>query len=512
MSEKFKARQSHEQFQKFLTSTINHYFDYHKFKSKIVEQADIIYKVFITDLTSVREVLIDTYNPRGEKPWDPVSLFRTYWLMCQYGENGSITKWIKKLKSNPFWAIVSGFHPANIPGVGTLYDFEDRLCDFDNGDRAKRTKKMLSSDSKPQKKFKKNQKKPPKSKGIVERLIERIIRDEDTSQPQRDDDLLHTIFKQSFVIPSAQKGLLGNPTDLQFAGDGMVLSTGSSPYGIKECDCWEKQGKLNCDCPRRFNDPDANWGWDSYREIYIYGYSNYTFTAADSPHDLPLFSTIAQASRHDSVSHTYALYRMKELYPEFNFSADILDSAHDNYATYEFLDHLNIEPFIALNPKNKGNFKYEPPIDITDEGVPICKAGFEMVNWGIQKKRRRIKWRCPHVVLKGCTCPEFNCSDSDYGRTCYTKPDWDKRIFTPTPRGSQKWNKTMKKRTSSERRNSQVKIKLNLEQDKVRSKSRWLIRIIMRDSAIHANAWVENANINPKEWVKQWFIPQTKIA
>lgn len=355
---------------------LNYYFGQPRFKNKIINQAETIYKVFITDLTFVRKALAHTYNPRGETPWDPILLFRSYWLMCQYGEKASISKWVRTLNSNPFWAILSGFHPANVPGVGTFYDFEDRV---------KRINNMLNPTSKPQDDLKKNQKKPPKKKGIVQRLAKRVKREEARTLPRRPDTSLQNIFKQSFVIPSAQKGLLGNPANLSFAGDGMVFPTGSSPYGIKECNCWETHGNFKCDCPRRFSDPDANWSWDSYWEQYVFGYSNYTFTAADSPHDLPLFSTIAQAARHDSVTHTYTLYRMKELYPEFNFLTDILDSAHDNYATYELLDYWNIEAFLDLNETNKGNFKYDPPIDITDEGIPICKAGFEMVNWGFQK-------------------------------------------------------------------------------------------------------------------------------
>ena len=103
---------------------------------------------------------------------------------------------------------------------------------------------------------------------------------------------------------------------------------------------------------------------------------------------------------------------MINLYPEFNFGKDILDSAHDNYATYDLLDHWNIEPFIDLNQKNKGNLKYDPPVAVNEDGVPICKGGFLMANWGYISDSCRIKWRCPHVVLKNCNCPIFNCSDS----------------------------------------------------------------------------------------------------
>jgi hypothetical protein len=63
----------------------------------------------------------------------------------------------------------------------------------------------------------------------------------------------------------------------------------------------------------------------------------------------------------------------------------------------------------------------------------------------------------------------------------------------------------MKKRTSSERRNSRVKTDYDLENDNVRSKSRWLISIIMRDAAIHANAWIKESAINPENWITTWF-------
>ena len=499
----FKTQRSHEQFQLFLETQLSTYFANTLFLNKLIAKSDIIFKIFSTDLTPVRQILIHTYQPRGEKPFDPVCLFRSYLLMCQYG-NAKITNWVDTLNSTPLWAILSGFSPSEIPSVGTFYNFENRLCDFDNGKRVQRINKLKQVKSKPKNKPKKNQKLPPKHKGIVKKLIDYIIENQKESQPQTSEYLLNKIFKTCFVMPSANKGLLGDTTNLSISGDGMVFETGALSSGIKECDC-HKQGNYKCDCPRRFTDPDANWGWDSYREKFVFGYSNYSFTTANNKYDLPIFSTIAQASRHDSVTHTFALYRMKQLYPEFNFSTDILDSAHDNYATYELLDHWNIEAFIALNKRNQGNFKYDPPIDITDKGVPICKAGFEMVNWGHDKKRRRIKWRCPHKVLKSCTCPQFNCSDSDYGRTMHTKLDWDLRIFTSTPRDSKKWNDTMKKRSSSERRNKRVKIDYNLEQDNVRSKSRWLIRIMMRDAALHTDAWAKDADINTEKWIISWL-------
>jgi len=499
----FKNQMSNNEFQSFVKKKIIEYYHNPNFYDYITSNADIIHKVYLTDLTPVRTLLLDSYRPRGQKPWDPICLFRTYWLMCQYS-NGSISQWVKTLK-NPFWAIASGFTPGDIPGVGTLYDFEKRLLDFDMGQRKKRLQKKHTFNRKPAKKLKKNQKQKPKKTGIVKRLADRILREENKPQPRRADDILQLIFKECFVLPSHQKGLLGNKFNLALSGDGMVFETGASHYGIKECDCI-KQGIYNCKCKRRFSDPDANWGWDSYRERYIFGYANYTFTAANSPHDLPIFSTLAQASRHDSVTHTVSLARMICFYPEFNFSKDILDSAHDNYATYELLKHYDIEPFIALNKKNKGNRKYtECEITVDENGIPHCKCDHKMTYWGPDNDRRRHKWRCPHVCLKSVNCPFFNRPEDDYGRTYYTKFEDDIRLFTPTVRDSRKWKNTMKKRTSSERRNDRVKVDYQLQGDKVRSKSRWLIRIIMRDAAMHTDAWLNNADNSSEEWLSSWF-------
>lgn len=107
--------------------------------------------------------------------------------------------------------------------------------------------------------------------------------------------------------------------------------------------------------------------------------------------------------------------------------------------------------------------------------------------------------------LKSVNCPFFHLPEGDYRRTYYTKFDDDIHLYTPTVRGSKKWKETMNKKSSSERRNSRVKSDYNLELDRVRSKSRWFIRVIMRDAAIHADAWIKNAELALEEWLNSWF-------
>jgi hypothetical protein len=117
--------------------------------------------------------------------------------------------------------------------------------------------------------------------------------------------------------------------------------------GRKLCDC-RKQGIYRCDCPRLYTDRFASWGWDSYRECFVYGHAFYELTAASSPFDLPIFLLPAQAKEHDSVNGVKALDRASKLYPELSFASFIGDSAHDNYPTYDLLGARSITPIIAL--------------------------------------------------------------------------------------------------------------------------------------------------------------------
>ena len=42
----------------------------------------------------------------------------------------SVTHWVETLHTSQFFAVLSGFQPWDIPGVGTFYDFIDRLWNY----------------------------------------------------------------------------------------------------------------------------------------------------------------------------------------------------------------------------------------------------------------------------------------------------------------------------------------------------------------------------------------------
>ena len=69
----------------------------------------------------------DEYSDRGPEPRDPASLFRSYLILLMTNPEMGLTEWVNELQRTPIYAILSGFDLDNLPGVGTFYDFFNRL-------------------------------------------------------------------------------------------------------------------------------------------------------------------------------------------------------------------------------------------------------------------------------------------------------------------------------------------------------------------------------------------------
>jgi len=181
------------------------------------------------------------------------------------------------------------------------------------------------------------------------------------------------------------------------------------------------------------------------------------------------------------------LAEFRELNPNLHIDTFISDSASDNYGTYNVLNHWDINAVIALNPANEGNNKYPAALNIDENGVPICPGGNKMVYWGFcGKDRCRLKWRCPRVLKKAAPCAACQaCSPSPYGRVIYTKPEWDPRLFTKIPRGSELWKSKMKERTAAERINDRILQDYRIENTRLRSKKRIFFNLVAAAMNIH---------------------------
>jgi hypothetical protein len=82
-----------------------------------------------TPLDPAYEVLAGLYCPDGGcLARCPLSMLRSCLAMLLCGQT-SFDQWVKLMRDEPFYALISGFDPADGPGVGTFYDFQDRLLD-----------------------------------------------------------------------------------------------------------------------------------------------------------------------------------------------------------------------------------------------------------------------------------------------------------------------------------------------------------------------------------------------
>ena len=465
----------HDDYLDFVRAKLTHYISWDQ--SALLEYQDIINKLWYLNLDKYEIVFSKFYKDSGRKAKNQPEIFRALILMLSLGIE--ISKLSDKLKHNFILRTICGFGRKDIPATASFYDFIKRITGPDAKPRSKRFKR------KPTKNLGKGKKLPPKHPNIVARLKKYII-----AGKRYQDKLalaLNKILSVS-VEQSLSLGLISNKLDA--GGDGTCVKTGASPYGKKVCSCTDN-GIYNCDCLRRFSDPCANWGWDSYNGCYFYGYSAYIMSTYSVDHkvDLPLFLRVVDAKRHDSVSAIVALSEFRDLYENITLNSFISDSASDNYATYELLEHWGINAIIALNKTNDGKSKYPVPIK-HDHGTPICPAGNAMINNGFcGKDRCRIKWRCPRVLGKvNASDVCSSCSPSPYGRVVYTKPAWDPRLFCRIPRGTKQWKKLMKQRTASERVNKRILHDYGVENSKCRGKNRISFLILLAAINIHLDA------------------------
>ena len=443
------------------------------------EHFSIIAKLFIFDLDPLKDIIAGRYSNTGRPAVNQPEIMRIFILMQHLKK--PISKWVGALKSNFLLRTACGLSKSNIPDISSLYAFNYRITGKEQAP------KIRSFKRKPKFKLKKGEKLQPKHPNITRRLAEKLIIGRRFRDPAAEsiNAVLALVIKQSY-----SHGLIGPRVNI--SGDGTCMDTGASPYGRKTCGC-KGSSIYNCDCPRLFSDPSASWGWDSHAERPFYGYSGYFLSARDKTYkvDLPLYLRIVDAKRHDSVSALVALSEFRDRYPQLCIDTFISDSASDNQATYELLEEWGIDAVIALGKPINGKAKYPIPIDFSD-ATPICPSGRRMVFCGDGVKRPRSKWRCPKAMGKageGAGCGA--CSDKPYGRTVYTKPPWDPRIFCSIPRGTERWKSLMNERTAAERVNKRILIDYGVGSTRRWGKKRIAFAVLMAAINIHLDAQIK---------------------
>ncbi len=180
--------------------------------------------------------------------------------------------------------------------------------------------------------------------------------------------------------------------------------------------------------------------------------------------------------------------------PRINIKKLILDSAHDADPVYNYCLKNDIQPLIDLNPRRLGVFKYKDSFTIGEDGVPICRKGLRMHRDGVERSKKRAKFRCPKASRsKGCFC-DNPCSEAKYGRTVHTPLKDNPRLFCIPPRGSKEWKNEFARRSSTERSNKRQKKDYKLEDGKHRSSKMWYCRLYAIMMLQHLDAWEMSSN------------------
>lgn len=447
------------------------------------------------DLSGVDALMADRYSVFGPAPRLPSDMLRSFLLSLEFRVT-SFTKWAAQLKLNPLFAIVSGFTPGDTPGVGTFYDFNSRLWLSEN-------KNFSPNELVPKSKVAAPSKKGEKAQSVEKVTVDDLLQQFQVSPPSdcQPFSRLWTIFKENFLLPSSNKGLL-NLSSLALSGDGTPLVTSSRQRRKRICKCLE-DGIPDCSCKRYYSQPDCDIGWDSSRNRFYHGYDLYMLTASDSESDLPVFPLLSPASRHDSHGFCHTWFMMKQMCPEISVSKILLDSAHDAAALYEYFRKNHIVPFIDLNGKGGKPSTYKEDFKIGDDGVPICPAGRKMNKDGCERKKHRLKYRCPLASRKyGCSC-STPCSNSKFGRTVHLQMKDNPRLINFPPRNSEEWKKEYSARTSSERCNKREKNDFLLEDGRHRSSGEWYCRLYCIMMCQHLDAWDLPYDLKLKSLMKQ---------
>ena len=411
-------------------------------------------------------------------------MLRSY-LLSIWFKSTSLVDWTERLRTDNFLAVLSGFTPGHTPTYASFYDFFHRFWQGANNFSPK---------------LRYRKKKPPKGKHTGEKAPTFNKDHADTMIKYFDEHgaggflrsklyVIGEIFKRIFLAGSMSRKLL-DIKHMHMAGDGTPVKVSNRERSHSTCDC-HRNGIANCCHKRKFSQPDANWGWDSSRKCYYYGYNLYLFTDANS--GLPVFPILERASRHDLPAMLHGLACIKAFFPEWNISTLILDAAHDAGAVYTMCNKRGITPIIDLNPRGI-KAPEEKGYTLSPDGVPICPLGLPMKPNGTDRKRHRAKYICPKTKYaeRLCMCDK-RCTKSTYGRVVNISLKDDPRLFCNPPRGSAQWKKIYNKRTSAERSNKRIKIDGLLEEGRHHSSMMWYIRLFAIISVIHVDAWHKTA-------------------
>ncbi|MBI5527694.1 MAG: transposase [Deltaproteobacteria bacterium] len=322
----------------------------------------------------------------------------------------------------------------------------------------------------------------------------------------------------------------------KLAADSKAIASFGKPVKAEE--------KMSEDDRRR--DVDANWGVKTYRGKRAdgtawekvkswFGYKLHVLV--DSVYEMPLSFMVTKASEDDMTNLLPLVEDLKENHKEIadgavEVAADKgYDSAENNASLY---DEHGIIPVIdnrhlwkdepgkprPLNPDRPDVFLYN------ENGAICCQCPSErqgedetreLAFVGFEKDRMTLKYRCPAAYYdfecKGrAECEKLSpIGVGDFGRVVRVPLETDRRIFTPIPRHTLRWEKEYDLRTSVERVNSRLDRVLGFELHTTRGIAKMKLRVTLALVVVLAMA-LGRIRVGQKEKMRSMVAPVERAA
>lgn len=372
------------------------------------------------DLGVAREELQRCYatHPRGGDPWDPVVKLPSLHASALLGEP-RINRWVRALRCSERLRVLIGAQPpppgsrrGGAPSVDAHYGLMHRLHD---GTLRQRPDLVPPSQLQRERAYAPRPRQRPPVPELVDapdddkaaRLVDKLRAGHDLPNP---DDLAQRLQRLHLLVavhPSAQRGLLGDTAALVVASDGSPLVTNANGRGHRVCDCPPTR---RCACLRVYTDPDASWGYDSYREtFFFFGHHLYELTVSHAGVDLPLSLALSSGNENDQTAGIRAwdrwLKAMTQGCPGWSVAVAVEDAGHDSLANHQFFGEQGIKPVIPLAHPAPRVPAARPDLIVSERGVPLCAAGVEMSSRGSARPGCPL-FVCPVKANKLSACPK----------------------------------------------------------------------------------------------------------
>lgn len=243
-------------------------------------------------------------------------------------------------------------------------------------------------------------------------------------------------------------------------------------------------------------DHEANWGKHVSRSEGKDGtvrektktWFGYTLhLIADLQYELPIEWTVLPAAANEMPVAHKLIDRMGAQYPERLENCEYLcgDRGYDDGKLHvKLYDEYGIKPIIDIKRSWKDGeetkaFEKVPGVVYSNKGEVFCisqRYGDQkkMACRGFEGSRKSVKYRCP-AEHYGITCRGKDaCQIPSQVRIPLEE---DRRIFSPVPRDSYKWEKIYTSRSAIERVNSRIDRMFGFEEHTIRGLDKMNLRI-----------------------------------